>query len=167
MIRILLPTILMLLGLGGGIAAGVVMADRGNLAVGAQNLAQESIPPDDQLESRDGRSASTSGLEYVRLNNQFMIPVVRHGAVRSMVVLSLTIEVLQGQSDVVFQREPRLRDALLRVMFAHANSGGFDGSFTSSNAMMPLREGLREAAAEVLGDLVVDVLIIDIGRQDA
>ena len=110
---------------------------------------------------------STESLEYVRLNNQFVVPVVHDAAVRSLVVMSLTVEIESGRAELVFNREPRLRDAFLRVMFSHANAGGFDGSFTSPNALNPLRSGLRDAAYDVLGPIVNDVLIVDIVRQDA
>ena len=110
---------------------------------------------------------SDENLEYVRLNNQFVVPVVRDAAVRSLVVMSLTVEVDAGQAEFVFSREPRLRDALLRAMFSHANAGGFDGAFTSPSALNPLRSSLRDAAYDVLGDVVNDVLIVDIVRQDA
>ncbi len=110
---------------------------------------------------------SSSPYEYVRLNNQFIVPIIRHGSVRSLVVMSLTLEVQNGENTTVFNREPRLRDAFLRVMFSHANVGGFDGSFTTIEAMRPLRVGLQEAAQQVLGEIVHDVLIVDIVRQDA
>jgi flagellar FliL protein len=110
---------------------------------------------------------ANEGTEYVRLRNQFIVPVVRHGSVRSLVILVLTVEATTGGSDVVFQHEPRLRDSFLRVLFAHANAGGFDGQFTEAAAMAPLRSGLRDAAVAVLGDVARDVLIVDITRQDA
>lgn len=103
----------------------------------------------------------------MRLNNQFVVPIVRGGAVRSLVVLSLTLEIESGNNQAVFDREPRLRDSFLQVMFAHANAGGFDGSFTEATAMDPLRAALRDAARQALGDIVSDVLIVDITRQDA
>jgi hypothetical protein len=112
--------------------------------------------------------ASATGLtEYVRLNNQFVVPIVRNGAVRSLVVMSLSIEVDAGNNSTVFDREPRLRDSFLQVLFAHANAGGFDGSFTQAQAMDPLRQALREAARLTLGPVMRDVLIVDITRQDA
>ena len=75
---------------------------------------------------------ANAGTEYVRLRNQFIVPVVRHGSVRSLVILVLTVEVTTGGSDAIFQHEPRLRDSFLRVLFAHANAGGFDGQFTEA-----------------------------------
>ncbi|MCL4189818.1 MAG: flagellar basal body-associated protein FliL [Rhodobacteraceae bacterium] len=105
--------------------------------------------------------------DYVRLNNQFVVPVVEGGQVRALVILSLTIEAVAGASEEVYLREPRLRDAFLRVLFDHANTGGFRGAFTAGGALELLRAALREAAVRVLGPIAVDVLIVDIARQDA
>lgn len=83
-----------------------------------------------------------------------------------MVVMSLSIETTPVVGDIVFQREPKLRDALLSVMFLHANSGGFDGQFTGGEAMRDLRGSLLEATRDVIGDDIYSVLVTDILRQD-
>jgi hypothetical protein len=105
--------------------------------------------------------------DYVKMNNQFVIPVVTDGRIKALVVMSLSLEVVKGAGEQVYAREPKLRDAFLRVMFDHANSGGFDGDFTSNGNMLHLREALGDAGRSVLGDLVSEVLIIDIVRQDS
>ncbi|PWK59802.1 flagellar basal body-associated FliL family protein [Roseicyclus mahoneyensis] len=173
MLRLILPILLLLVGVAGGVGAGMLMApsDAGGApaaettegdAAASENPAQIATP------SPGESVASATGLtEYVRLNNQFVVPIVRNGAVRSLVVMSLSIEVDAGTNSAVFDREPRLRDSFLQVMFAHANAGGFDGSFTQAQAMGPLREALREAARRTLGPSMRDVLIVDITRQDA
>lgn len=191
MLRILIPVIFILLGIGLGAGAGIMLRPAPEMTEAedaTENLpansetggthedtskeaAQSRTTPQSVEDSTviDGRvmPGSSANLEYVRLNNQFIVPIVREGTVRSLVVLSLVLEVETGQNQLVFNREPRLRDALLRVMFAHANAGGFDDVFTSSLAMTPLRQGMREAAIAVLGRIVNDVLIVDIMRQDA
>lgn len=103
---------------------------------------------------------------YARLSKQFVVPVVDNNKVVSLVVMSLSIETTPMMSDVVYAREPKLRDALLAVMFLHANSGGFDGQFTGGEAMRDLRGSLLEAAVGVIGTDVFNVLITDILRQD-
>ncbi|MEM9317778.1 MAG: flagellar basal body-associated FliL family protein [Pseudomonadota bacterium] len=181
MLRILIPIVLLLLGVGGGIGAGIVlggsdaeMASDEYAAGGeAETYEAEESSYDDEGSSDSYETdapvqpGSSDNLEYVRLNNQFVVPVVRDAAVRSLVVMSLTVEIESGQAEYVFTREPRLRDAFLRVMFSHANAGGFDGAFTSPTSLNPLRSGLRDAAFDVLGSTVNDVLIVDIVRQDA
>jgi hypothetical protein len=84
-----------------------------------------------------------------------------------MVVLSLSLEVEAGSTEAVYQREPKLRDVFLQVLFDHANVGGFSGSFTDGSNLVVLRTSLKEAAALVLGTSVKDVLITDIARQDS
>ncbi|MBF9035253.1 flagellar basal body-associated protein FliL [Rhodobacterales bacterium HKCCE2091] len=189
MLRILLPVILLILGLAGGIGAGIMLSGGGEETAAADDGHGETAAGDHGEDAGDGHGetagddghgddhgaadsgpvspGSSEDLEYVRLNNQFVVPVVREGTVRSLVVMSLTVEVGSGVSETVFDREPRLRDAFLRVMFSHANAGGFDGSFTSPTSLNPLRSGLRDAARDVLGPSVNDVLIVDIVRQDA
>jgi hypothetical protein len=104
--------------------------------------------------------------DYVKLNNQFVVPVVEGGRVAAMVILSLSLEVAPGSSEAVYAREPKLRDVFLQVLFDHANAGGFRGTFTDGANLVLLREALQESAASVLGAMVTDVLISDIVRQD-
>ncbi len=201
MMRFLLPVVLLLLGVGGGVGAGLMLGGDAPAADPAEggDVAGEEPAADAAAEEGHGEDAaaadeghgdaaaddghggegdgtpepgsttpSGSGTEFVRLNNQFVVPIVRNGSVRSLVVLALEVEVGIGEGGAVFDREPRLRDSFLRVMFAHANAGGFDGTFTEAAAMEPLREALREAAQGVVGTVTVhDVLITDITRQDA
>ncbi len=149
MIRKLIPLLLGLIGLAVGIGAGVFL--RHPPAEPAEMVtAEPEVPP-----------------EYVKLNNQFVIPVVEAGQVSALVVLSLSLEVTTGGTETVFAREPKLRDVFLQVLFDHANAGGFRGSFTDASNLVVLRQALKEVASQVLGDLVTDVLIMDIARQDS
>ena len=96
-----------------------------------------------------------------------MVPVVKDQEVAAMVVLSLSLEVPEGQKDAVFLREPKLRDSVLQVLFDHANVGGFDGAFTAAEKLKSLRNALLEVAQRDLQDQSVhDVLITEIARQD-
>lgn len=169
--KILLPLILLLVGVGGGIGAGLFLfppthedpalaecAPATDVHGEEEHPVAEAPPP--------GGSEDQPAREYARLNNQFVVPVVAGGKVSALVVLSLSIEVVTGSREIVFQTEPKLRDEFLQVLFDHANLGGFDGAFTSSQNMRSLREALREAAQSTLGSQVTDVLIIDIVRQD-
>ncbi len=111
----------------------------------------------------DGAPATS---EFVKLNNQFIVPVLRDGKINSLVVLSLSVETPAGQSEFIYTQEPRLRDAFLQVLFDYANSGGFDGEFTNGNNMNTLRDELLMSGKKLLGDDIISLLITDIGRQD-
>lgn len=122
----------------------------------------------DAAPSHEGEDGENSSLpEYVKLANQFVVPVVEDGRVVAMVILSLTLEVPSGKTEAVYQREPKLRDAFLQVLFDHANAGGFRGAFTDGANLIVLRNALREVSRKIMADDVTDVLIADIVRQDS
>ncbi|MEY4984807.1 MAG: hypothetical protein RIR62_3073 [Pseudomonadota bacterium] len=155
MIARLLPLLLMLAGLGAGVGAGLFLRPDPPAGEAADDAAEDTaedpeIPP-----------------EFVKLNNQFVVPVVEGGRVAAMVILSLSLEVETGTTPEVFRLEPKLRDVLLQVLFDHANAGGFRGSFTDTANLVLLRRAMAEAAGGVLGDALKDVLITDIVRQDS
>lgn len=152
MIRKLLPLILGLLGLGIGIGAGIFLRP----AAPERAMAAEVVEAD-----------PATAPEYVKLANQFIVPVMVKGRVGAMVILSLSLEVQPGSAEKIYKVEPKLRDEFLQVMFDHANSGGFSGSYTDGANLLLLRKALLEAAKGVLKEAVSDVLIIDIVRQDS
>ena len=112
-------------------------------------------------------SPSSSTTDFVRLNNQFIIPILSGDRVAALVVLSLSLEITPGQSEYIYLREPKLRDAFLQVLFDHANTGGFSGAFTDTTNLVQLRRSLLGEARLVLGEVVQNVLITEIARQDS
>jgi flagellar FliL protein len=169
MLRKLLPLLLALVGLGGGVGAGLFLRpahDPETAAAGEHAEGEAHADAEAEVEEEHSDDPAT-GPEYVKMNNQFVVPVVEQGRVAAMVVLSLSLEVEAGNTEAVYTREPKLRDAFLQVLFDHANMGGFNGSFTDGSNLIVLRTSLKEAAAMVLGPTVTDILITDIARQDS
>ncbi|MFZ7091084.1 flagellar basal body-associated FliL family protein [Primorskyibacter sp. 2E233] len=167
--RKLLPILLALIGTGAGVGAGLFLMPPA-AEEHADGAAVECAPPQDhaaEAHTPAEAEAEPSTREYVKLNNQFVIPVVGSDKVTALVVASLSVEVTTGSTETVYAREPKLRDVFLQVMFDHANVGGFKGNFTTGNRMDDLRSSLLEAARPVLGDIVSDVLITEIARQDS
>jgi flagellar FliL protein len=158
--KLLLPILMIIIGVGGGAAAGFFLKS-------ASEVATENPPECIMPDAGVAPVPDTGPVEYVKINNQFVIPVLRSGQVAALVVLSLSVEVTAGQKDVVYEREPKLRDVFNEVLFLHANVGGFDGVFTDTLKMNSLRRGLSEAAAGVLGPISRGILVTDIVRQDA
>ncbi len=179
----LVPVIMLVAGAGAGAGAGLFMGGSGDGGGSDHGAAVEPAAPDahgsiptptptvGEPEAHSGGHGgeavkSPTGTEFARLSNQFIVPVVKGDKVVSLVVLSLTLEVEPGGTETVFATEPRLRDSFLRVLFDHANVGGFDASFTQSGTMTLLRRSLLEAATATLGQTVRDILIVDIVRQE-
>ncbi len=171
---VFLPLILAIFGLAAGAGAGWFLKPAPEPDSGKSEESQEEVVGQEDAASRaapsekiDEMDPDSNGLtEFVKLNNQFVVPVVSDGTVSSLVVMSLSLEVETGLREVVFQKEPKLRDALLQVMFDHANIGGFDGSFTESQNLEVLRSGLTDMARLVVPGKVFGVLIVDLARQD-
>lgn len=162
--RLLLPLLLGLAGLCGGALAGHLL---------------RPAPPEETAPAPEARPEATGdplaplpvqdpakAWDYVKLDNQFVVPVMADGRVDALVILSISLEVRPGQGTAVLQREPKLRDAFLRALFEHERTGGFAGTFTAARAMAELRLALLKAARAVAGEAVNDVLVTDILRQD-
>lgn len=155
--NLIVALILGLSGAAGGTFAGLALRPP------AQAVTGPSAPGG----SGDGRAdAPAEEFDFVKLNNQFVVPVVVGREVNALVVMSLSLEIRQGERENVYAREPKLRDAMLQVLFDHANMGGFEGTFTDGNTLDVLRAALTDTARQVLGDAVNSVLIVDIARQD-
>ncbi len=164
MIRKLIPVLLALIGLGIGSAAGLFLRPAGEEPAAAS---PEAAAHGETAGAEPAHAEAETPPEYVKMNNQFVIPVLEGGRVASMVIVSLSLEVATGSSEQVYSREPKLRDAFLQVLFDHANAGGFRGSFTDGSNLILLRKALLEKARSVIGEVVQDVLISDIARQDS
>ena len=169
MIAKIFPILLALIGLGAGVGGGIALRPP------PQDMAMENpcgdvshdTEDDHEMPEEDAVDEENGNYDYVKLNNQFVVPVVQDGRVQSLVVMSISLEVTPGQSETIYQIEPKLRDLFLQVLFDHAKTGGFSGQFTKSTRMNTLRTSLREAAQKVLGNAVSKVLIGDVVRQDA
>lgn len=156
MLSKLLPLIFAAAGAGVGIGAGILMG------AGPSN-----VPSRTAEAPSDSHEQPAVDTEFIKLNNQFVVPVVLDDRIDSLVVVALSLEVTSGQRETVYALEPKLRDGFLRVLFDHANMGGFHGAFTDPDKLDPLRTALLEAARQQLGTQVRAVLIVDIARQDS
>lgn len=154
----LLPIILLLIGIGAGGGAGLFLKP----TVEEPCSEEPCIDLVEEVETEEPEVEPT----YVAMKNQFVVPVIQDAKVRSMVVISLSLETLNEDTESVYSREPKLRDAFLSVLFDHAHIGGFDGAFTESGRLSILRIALLEVARSVIGKDISDILITDIVRQE-
>ncbi|WOI56187.1 flagellar basal body-associated FliL family protein [Palleronia sp. LCG004] len=178
MIAKLLPIVLVLVGLGAGVGAGVALRPEADPESGhdAELAAGEGGPCGIDPNAVDDHGAGAAPAkkstmpaadsEFVRLADQFVVPVIEGDKVKSLVVMTLSVETAPGLQDAILARTPKLRDGFLRVMLDHANIGGFDGSFTSNGSMETLRRGFLETARQQFPEGIRDVLVLEINRQD-
>lgn len=167
----LLPVILLLVGIGGGVGAGLALRPEPEPMMAEDGMAHEDglhaeMPEKMDKAAKEEDEGPAPGREYVELVDQFVIPVVNDNQVASLILITLTLEADAGESENIFAAEPRIRGALLQAMFDHANRGGFDGAFTNSSKLDPLRRTFVEVAKKSYGEEISDVLIVQITRQD-
>ncbi|WP_181164446.1 flagellar basal body-associated FliL family protein [Amaricoccus solimangrovi] len=153
----ILPLLLALTGLVVGIGAGLTL--RPSPAPVAEEAAgEETAEPEE----------SAAGFVAVPFAGPFVVPVFRDGATVALVVISLAVEVEPEGAEEVRAAEPKLRDGFLKVMFRHANSGGFDGDFTTGPKMDDLRAALRKTLRTLLPlPPTGAVLVTEIARQES
>lgn len=176
--KIIILAILPLAAFAGGAVTGKFMTPPavleqpeplgGEAAASAGSAQGETHTPEASAPS-SGAGASGHGneeTEFVKLNNQFIVPIVEKGNVAALVVMSLSIEAKLGNLELIYEREPKLRDGFLQILFDHANIGGFAGQFTEARNMKALRGALTDVARKIIGDAATGVLITEIIRKD-
>ncbi|MFO1105078.1 MAG: flagellar basal body-associated FliL family protein [Amaricoccus sp.] len=183
--KLVVPLAIALLGLGAGVGAGLALKpeppkeEAGHAGCPAPDAAAAGEHGDDhaapaaapcpEAEAAEKPAPKPEGeLAYVAIEKPFIAPIFRDDKIVAMVMMSLSVEVGKEGETTVKDAEPRLRDAFLKVMFRHANSGGFDGSFTVGQKIEDLKSGLLQAARTVLPEAPIsEVLITELARQDS
>lgn len=170
----ILPLMLPVMALAAGIAGGAMMRPAEISAVAAEHAGPSSTAEDATSTAAETPhpeasnaeiSGGGSGEAWFTFPSQFFVPMMRNGDMGAIMILTLSIETGSDALEAMKQQEHRLRDALLRQLMIHANSGGFDGNFTSEPSMRVLRDRLSSAARAATSLPVRQVLIEDIARQ--
>lgn len=180
MIRKLVTLSLPVAALVGGAFAGDMLrgpADTGADPAAADHAATEAVvaPAADKhaeaetsgaSDGHGGDASAAAGEDgFFTFPSQFFVPLVRQGDMRDMMILTLTLQTDAASTDALGRKEHALRDALLRALMIHANTGGFDGNYTADRNLALLRESLLTATRTVTKLPVSAVLIEDIALQ--
>lgn len=185
MLRKLLPVLLSILALVAGAVGGDLL--RGTTAAGIAAPDPQAALPADELPALEpiaagnaippppadappppaepGDADAAAATAWFKFPQQFFVPVLHGGHLDSTMILSLSVEMPETASEEVYAHEIKLRDALLRQLLIHANTGGFDGNFTTEAHLRKLRAELT-AAARAIVPRIGEILIGDIARQE-
>lgn len=158
------PILLVLLGIGGGGAAGVFLKPpmpSGDKAAKETAEAPQITTEDDPADNRPA-----SDRAFVKVGKQTIIPILDGGETRALMLFELAVDVPAGRENIVHEMEPRLRDAFLRELFQMSYTGAFLTNFTDDRVIEELRRNLTRAAREQIGDDAREVLILDVMRQE-
>lgn len=183
----LLPVLIALFGLGGGLAAGAVLkpeaaamtvadgghgdADSGH-GESADHGASDGHGSDDgghgdnHAGGGHGDGSGSSEFVYVGLEKPFFVPVLREGKQNTLVRLDIHLEIPESLEELVHKHDPKLRDAFLRTVMNFSHQGGF-ARVHGGEGFTILRDSLLVSARSVLGSDVKAVLIGEILTRDS
>ena len=120
----------------------------------------------DKKKKKGGHGEEAAGATtYMKFSRQFVVPVVRDGRPKTMVILDLNIEIDNSLDESVYTLEPPLRDALLSRMLTLAADGMLPQMLEEGDKLEATKAALLETSRAVIGDAARNVLILDIGIQ--
>ena len=104
MIAKLLPVILLIIGVGAGIGAGIMLAPAPapEVAKTGDEMGDDIDHSEDEEAAHDDEDVDMDALgpnknrEYIKIANQFVVPVVERDSLSSLVVISLSLEAKSG-----------------------------------------------------------------------
>lgn len=190
-IKLLIPVIALVLGLAGGMflkpssdSEGQTDSEHGSQSHASEESGHDSEGLHDTPEThaadhanensdKDAHAASDahsehsseSAVAWFNFSRQFFVPLVRHGDEAGIMILSIALETDTDNLQTLNDQEIRLRDIILRQLLIAANTGRFDGNFTTDGRIRGLRKQILAALQEVYGNKISAILISDIARQ--
>jgi len=107
----LLPILIALVGLGGGVGAGLalrpapepVLAADGTCPCNCDAAGAELGAGTAHAGASDGQAGEDGDTttDFVKMNNQFVVPVVKEGDIAALVVMSISLETAPGGSEAI------------------------------------------------------------------
>lgn len=167
----IIALVIVLIGVGGGLALGVVLRSGGagpgpDEAAAAHGAADVGGAEHGGADGAGQQGGAEGERDYVKIGRQLIIPVVKDGETQAMMLFDLALDVPRTMTERTYAAEPRLRDAFLRELFEMSYTGAFSSTYTDERVVEELRDKLLDAARRLLGDSVAQVLILDIMRQE-
>ena len=170
MLQKLLPVIVIiiagLVGGGGGFFAKSMMSGGGGDKEAAHEEDADGHGKEKKKKGGGHGEEDTGSTSYMKFSRQFVVPVVRRGKPKSMVILDINIEVDNSQGESVYSLEPRLRDAILTRLLALAGEDMLPQMLEDVDKMELMKAALLETSREIMGDAALNILILDLGIQN-
>ena len=111
------------------------------------------------------KSADVADISHMKFSRQFVVPVVRGGRPRTMMIFEISITLDGSKSDGAYAYEPQLRDAMLGALFELASDGTLERITEDREVMIAVKHDLLLVAQQILGETATDILLLDIGIQ--
>ena len=161
--KAVLMLLLVAIGIAGGGALGVALRP----APAPMPADGAAAPSGTQAAPGQAAEVEPDGApNYIRFSRKFVVPVVEGSRTRALLILDLAIDAPAEAGNRLLGMRPRLRDALLRVLFEFASTGAFSQTYIEAPIMEELRHKLAAAVRKHSGAGLREVLILDLVRKE-
>lgn len=112
------------------------------------------------------KPASSGDSAYYKFSREFVVPIMRGGQVKSLVILHISLETDTETSDSLFTEEPKLRDNIMTTLIELSNDGRTLEELTNVNNYETIRSMILMNLNDAISDGIKNVLIVDVAKQD-
>lgn len=182
MMKLIIPVVAVLSGAGAGVGAGLFTQPKAATAEAqGDQPAAETDDASHGAEPKDAHGADThaapagdghgdehtaTGVGYLKIPNQFVVPIVRHGNVKALAVVSISLEIDEADRDALSHDLPKIKALTLQTLLNHAALGGFDGNFADLEHTTELARRITDRLRHDVGHSISNTLLLELARQD-
>lgn len=117
-------------------------------------------------EAGSSQEKAADSSTYMKFSRQFVAPIVKAGRPVAMMILDVNLELEPSIADSVYAEEPKLRDAVLKVLLKQASEDRLQAMFQNPDILEETRAKILDETRAIMGDGVKSVLIMDVGYQE-
>lgn len=109
---------------------------------------------------------SSDDSAYYKFSREFVVPIMRGGQVKSLVILHISLETDNATAEKLFSEEPKLRDNIMTTLIELSNDGRTLVEVTNVNNYETIRALILMNLKDAIDDGIRNVLIVDVAKQD-
>ena len=112
------------------------------------------------------KSESSGDSAYYKFSREFVVPIMRGGQVKSLVILHISLETDNATANNLFTEEPKLRDNIMTTLIELSNDGRTLEELTNVSNYETIRSMILMNLNEAISEKIKNVLIVDVAKQD-
>lgn len=132
---------------------------------GKKGSDEKSDKKSDKKSKEKGGGYGESTVSYFKFSREFVVPLMRDNQVESLVILNLNLEIDSSESGSLFSKEPKLRDNIMSTLIELSNDGSTLDNFSQVESYETIRSVILENLKSEIGPGIMNVLILDMAKQ--
>ena len=117
-------------------------------------------------EKKAEKPSSSGDSAYYKFSREFVVPIMRGGQVKSLVILHISLETDEQTSDDLFSEEPKLRDNIMTTLIELSNDGRTLEELTNVSNYETMRSMVLMNLQSSVSEGIKNVLIVDVAKQE-